>query len=498
MIWIVSLIFCSSIFWMKNSIDLAPWAFFEVISDFLLIRLLFLKKELKIPEKNIFLPLLALLFLTALSLSWSSHFHATLMSLYKVVFILILFVLFMTQKSEWENALIKSVLAFSGIGSLGTLVFPQILDTLGMHHPSLFYGFLAQGGILAFGLFLMKKGKPYCILSLGIGCSLIISKSLAPLLGWSFGIMCATFFYDRKKISLVIVCLCGLFLLSFLHWEGNPLYAIWERKSEDAFTLERIAIWQDSLNYFLDHPLLGTGWGTFRDFYPQYKSIEGTRVAPYAHNLPLQILCELGLAGFLLFLWLGVFTLKIIFQHHKIPDSQGVWGSLLGGTFFQSLFDFNLHFPLILFLFLFSLSFNLPFRIGTWDNKKSVKTGIVFCFIFLAFLMGLPGMAEIYFKWHYSNPSQRISSAIVATELDPFNAYYRMETGRKRDLFIALDLEPRNVWFKREYAQILSRENLPEAIKQYAVIIPLAPNVESFRKEAQNLISLSRNLKKSN
>jgi len=504
MINIVSFIFCSSIFWMTNTVDLTAWSLIEAITILLLLTHLYSKKDLKLPERNILLPLLLLLLGAALSLSWSSHFHATLMSFYKLLFIYLTLILFMNHKESWEKALSRSAILMTGIGTFLTLFFPKLLDLFQMRHPSLFYGFLAQGGILSLGAFYKtEKSNSYFYLFLSIltGCALILSKSLAPFLGWSVGILWVTYFYSRKKIKFVLLFLLGLTLLSLIDRPSNPFHKIWERKQEDSFTLERLQIWKDSARYFFQHPIQGTGWGTFRDHYPEYKSIEGLRVAPYAHNLPLQILCELGVLGFAIFFWLGIKFFQSSKNFKGSVGSEGLWISIALGTLFQSLFDFNLHFPSIIILTLFCLALILPSREINFESKPYLRWGTFLILIPLMILVLLPGIAELTFKWNYTHPLKRIVAAQMATKLDPFNALYKMETGRKRDLFLAIELEPRNVWFRRICAQVYFEEwksakrdeSLQKALEQYKIILQLAPNVKMFREEAENLILLSQN-----
>ena len=65
----------------------------------------------------------------------------------------------------------------------------------------------------------------------------------------------------------------------------------------------RISLWHEALKEFPNHPLTGTGAGTFRFTHYLYRS--GTGVVKHAHNEWLNVLSELGLVG------LGLFVVAI-------------------------------------------------------------------------------------------------------------------------------------------------------------------------------------------
>jgi hypothetical protein len=62
--------------------------------------------------------------------------------------------------------------------------------------------------------------------------------------------------------------------------------------------------WQEAWNSWRDHPVLGTGAGTF-DLTHRKLRVDGT-VATEPHNLPLQFLSETGIFGFILFLGIAL------------------------------------------------------------------------------------------------------------------------------------------------------------------------------------------------
>ncbi|MDK2973480.1 MAG: hypothetical protein PWP23_3235 [Candidatus Sumerlaeota bacterium] len=74
----------------------------------------------------------------------------------------------------------------------------------------------------------------------------------------------------------------------------------------DISTGSRALIWQGAAEIFADHPVLGAGPGSFRLVFPAYRTPDYhltavSNLTLYAHNLPLDLLAETGLLGFLSF-----------------------------------------------------------------------------------------------------------------------------------------------------------------------------------------------------
>ena len=119
----------------------------------------------------------------------------------------------------------------------------------------------------------------------------------------------------------------------------------------------RFHMYQNTLHMVKDSFLMGVGFGNFKYVYPRYRDrVEwalsglGTRVEQ-AHNEYLQILSEVGLIGFLAFLWIlagiGRMAVEIIrmndFSPRKMTGLALMMGIIAG--LLQSFFDFNLQNP---------------------------------------------------------------------------------------------------------------------------------------------------------
>ena len=61
----------------------------------------------------------------------------------------------------------------------------------------------------------------------------------------------------------------------------------------------RMDMWEAAIAMFVDHPVLGIGWGAFKHVYPVYNELiqEAGIVIFHAHNMYLNILAETGMAA---------------------------------------------------------------------------------------------------------------------------------------------------------------------------------------------------------
>ena len=114
-----------------------------------------------------------------------------------------------------------------------------------------------------------------------------------------------------------------------------------------AFSM-RLDLWKSAWALFLQHPLWGSGLGTFAEAYQQ-SGLSLDTGARYAHNLLLQFLVETGLAGTLLFLVAAAGFIRRL----KLPSRWEGWGVLTGVMAFLlfSLVDLPFQMPELVWIF---------------------------------------------------------------------------------------------------------------------------------------------------
>jgi exopolysaccharide production protein ExoQ len=113
-------------------------------------------------------------------------------------------------------------------------------------------------------------------------------------MGWRDGL--------SRAILAAIALLCLVALIAFIALDADSLTRMLEDPRE--FT-GRSAIWAAELRYIADHPLLGSGFGTFTDTKsqsPLHNYVSGSWVdaVSHGHNGYLQVLVTIGGIGFFL------------------------------------------------------------------------------------------------------------------------------------------------------------------------------------------------------
>ncbi len=152
---------------------------------------------------------------------------------------------------------------------------------------------------LIFGLFLTGKRGPFAFLTVSIMILYFIEG------------------YGRDKIKRVFQII-GFAILGYLvlyllaTYTSNPsIDRIFDTIREFILTRDvedagREQLWHQAIVYFESYPISGIGWTNFKNMFTLRKT--------HVHNIYLQLLCETGIIGFILF---AVFFLTNIFRTVK-------------------------------------------------------------------------------------------------------------------------------------------------------------------------------------
>jgi O-antigen ligase len=165
----------------------------------------------------------------------------------------------------------------------------------------------------------------------------------------------------RGKHMMVggMVVLCAMLVVSWIGVQ-EVLTRFAGIQSLEVSAGKRAAMRQDTWRLFLDHPLLGTGLGTFEMVFPPYDSLYDAKIVNHAHIDYLEALAETGVLGGLCCLWfLGVVIRNALDGMAELGSSFTSTLNLSGlmacsGILVHSLVDFNLHIPANALLFFVS------------------------------------------------------------------------------------------------------------------------------------------------
>ena len=364
------------------------------------------EEKIKITPTPLNLPVLAFMTICALSLLWSDSPMVSLLEL--PLFLagpILYFIIANNIKSEHQiNRLLTALLVISSLLGIygifqyqgidfafwkGNVGRSQVFGLFG--NVNYFAEYLIVPLPLAISLFFATRNRTYKILLLvgilAMGGSLILTFTRGSYLAIGISSLFMFFLYltsrgksfikEHQKIFIFI--LAFIILLTFLFATPNPLNKsgtviskIKGRISISQFTKDsslkrRIAIWKFTTLMIKDHPVLGSGIGTFKYNSLNYQAKffnqgENRRLYPYGiadkvHNEYLQLGAEIGILGLGIFLWLiityfnyGIKLLKRLKDEYK----QGIVIGLMGGVvavLIDAIFGFPLHLPATLVLF---------------------------------------------------------------------------------------------------------------------------------------------------
>ena len=164
-----------------------------------------------------------------------------------------------------------------------------------------------------------------------------------------FAIIASIRLHKFGRASLwVAFCLILLFITS-IGWQpifDEFSYAI---SPTGGIRDSRIQLWSDTITMFKDYVMLGSGFGTYADVYPSYKTVANNLTFDHAHNDYLELLTDGGIVGFSCSAWF-VCTLvlhgmgKIRVRRDRFALFLGT-GAITGvcAVLMHIVVDFNLH-----------------------------------------------------------------------------------------------------------------------------------------------------------
>ena len=157
-----------------------------------------------------------------------------------------------------------------------------------------------------------------------------------------------------KRTRAVVAALFFLGIIGIVAWVGSdPVVMRFEILGQEYAQTgqNRISIWRDSLRLIHQHPLLGTGLGTFSVAYTSVQTAFLNHLVDHAHCDYLEVVSELGVpGGVLVFGSIFWILVRAVRRYRKAEDRfdtavcLGCIGSITA-ILVHSLADFNLYIP---------------------------------------------------------------------------------------------------------------------------------------------------------
>jgi len=228
-------------------------------------------------------------------------------------------------------------------------------------------GYMEMAIPILLGLFITgpRGVKIYLIigLTLLLLTALILSLSRGGWIGafTGFFFMTVVLLFDRhfRTKRLVLILACSFFAVMFIVLSNTPVVErirTLEQNNKISIIESRVSRWKGTIAMIKDHPILGTGPGTFATVFTQYQPPGHAKRSFFAHNDYLHFASEVGL--FLIpIIVLMIITLFIKGFNKMRNPSRLVQGITLGAMsgitaiLVHSIGDFNLHIPANAILF---------------------------------------------------------------------------------------------------------------------------------------------------
>ena len=175
----------------------------------------------------------------------------------------------------------------------------------------------------------------------------------------------------RRGLLFASTIIVILYAVGWFGW--GPIFERFQsiRNSQGEISELRLDLWKDSLNIIRDFPLTGTGFGSYINIYPSYRTIDSEGIADHAHNDYIELLTNGGAISMMLLFW---FTAAVVvrsyqaFQRRRDPYSLFLYSGILTGIFsilLHGVTDFNMQIGangLYLFLMLGHGSVGIPYK----------------------------------------------------------------------------------------------------------------------------------------
>ena len=192
-----------------------------------------------------------------------------------------------------------------------------------------------------------------------MGITIFLSGSRGGMVAFGVELLVLGVFLARQKKKRAIVVGLGIYVLlvvGALVWLGGAeltdrLASISTETGRELAGGTRMDINRDSIQMFRLRPLLGWGLGVFPEVYPQFRSFYTNDFINEAHDDYLQLLVEMGAAGFLAMLGFVAIAFyraaKKVRRWDSDPNGALALAAIVGitGILVHSFVDFNLQIP---------------------------------------------------------------------------------------------------------------------------------------------------------
>ncbi len=167
------------------------------------------------------------------------------------------------------------------------------------------------------------------------GLSIVLSQSRGVWVAFLVASTAVLLMYERKKALIfflsIFVIFAGVFSISAkLRQRAESIVTSVYTEDEQGSTGMRLELWKGCFILFKENPLLGTGYGDFREYVKRLveeKRLRDITAAVHAHNIFLQVVVTRGIIG--LGVLVGLFWSLLRWGRGLIKNVGGIGGYII-------------------------------------------------------------------------------------------------------------------------------------------------------------------------
>ncbi len=516
----------------------------------------------KLVKSGLNYPVIAFIIACSISLLSSIDIYISLYSLFSIILLAGLYVLVpnVVRERKQIRKIMVSLIFVSGlisIYSLGQYLGIDLLNLKAVGSGSISGPFENRNVLASFLVFTMpvsvgflfeKISKKLKIMIGLVGIITLIALIYTRTRGAWVGFMGAMAFFAGAKLmaeggmkkifkslfskkSLLIIFLMVICLGLLIRYDYNKKSYSFTKKFlsivdlKDPATRHRFVMWHTGIDIIKEHPLLGTGIGTFKKIHPKYQSkylrikkygrFEG--LSRFVHNDYLEITANTGILGLGTFLWLivtlywtGLKRLKQINQSKYSPNLLIIILSSLTAVLIHSFFHYSFYLPatsMLFWLWLGLLNTDGPKLEKAKENiRPSIirQSATVLITILLLVWLTKPFIASLYFDraiyysmgGNYKNAIAMYNKSINFNPRDEKvhnnlgNVYKNIGLyGEAMEEYAkALKINPHLVEAHNNLGNLYVNRGLyDEAIREYMLALEINPNLAGVHNNLGNM-----------
>ncbi len=516
----------------------------------------------KLVKSGLNYPVIAFIIACTISLLSSIDIYISVYSLFNIILLAGLYVLVsdVVREREQIRKIMVSLIFVSGlisIYSLGQYLGIDLLNLKVVRSGSISGPFENRNVLASFLVFTMpvsagflfeKISKKLKIMVGLVGIITLIALIYTRTRGAWVGFIGAMAFFVSAKLmaeggmkkilkslftkkSLLIIFLMAICLGLLIRYDYNRKRHSFTRKFlsianlKNPATRHRFVMWRTGIDIIKEHPLLGTGMGTFKKIHPKYqgKYLETKKygrfkgLSKFIHNDYLEITANTGILGLGTFLWLivilywtGLKRLKQINESKYSPNLLIIILSSLTAVLIHSFFHYSFYLPttsMLFWLWLGLLNTDGPKLEKAKENIRPsiIRQGAtVLITILLLVWVTKPFMASLYFdRATYYSMSGDYDKAIAmykkSINFNPRDEKVHNNLGnvyRKMGLYgeamegyaEALKINPHLVEAHNNLGILYVNRGLhEEAIREYMLALEINPNLARVHNNLGNI-----------